>query len=47
MKHSIEDWFNLYERDITSFLIYYTGTMDVEDFVQETFFDCYEKVAWF
>lgn len=33
----IEKWFELYERDITSFLIYYTGTMDVEDLVQETF----------
>ncbi|WP_144512269.1 RNA polymerase sigma factor [Bacillus sp. FJAT-22090] len=39
----IEKWFNLYERDITSFLIYYTGSMDVEDLVQETFLRAMRK----
>lgn len=47
VKHSIEDWFNLYERDVTSFLIYYTGSMDVEDFVQETFLIAMKKLSGF
>lgn len=46
-KHSIENWFNLYEKDITSFLIYYTGSMDVEDLVQETFLIAMKKVSSF
>ncbi|MFK4997622.1 RNA polymerase sigma factor [Bacillus sp. N9] len=33
----IEEWFHQYERDVTSFLVYYTGMIDVEDIVQETF----------
>lgn len=33
----IEEWFELYEKDVTSYLVYYMGTMDVEDLVQETF----------
>ncbi|QUG42787.1 RNA polymerase sigma factor [Psychrobacillus sp. INOP01] len=41
----IEKWFNLYERDITSFLIYYTGSMDVEDLVQETFLRAMRKIS--
>ncbi len=44
---TIEDWFQLYERDITSFLIYYTGSMDVEDLVQETFLIAMRKMALF
>ncbi|TQR19086.1 RNA polymerase sigma factor [Psychrobacillus vulpis] len=43
----IEKWFDLYERDITSFLIYYTGTMDVEDLVQETFLRALNKITKF
>lgn len=33
----IEKWFIHYEKDVTNFLVYYTGTTDVEDLVQETF----------
>ncbi|MCA1319565.1 RNA polymerase sigma factor [Bacillus tianshenii] len=33
----ITDWFRAYHNDIYNFLIYYTGGMDVEDLVQETF----------
>lgn len=45
--YAIEDWFQLYERDITSFLIYYTGSMDVEDLVQETFMIALKKMPEF
>ena len=45
--HTIEKWFKLYERDITSFLIYYTGSMDVEDLVQETFMIAMKKMSGF
>lgn len=37
----------MYERDITSFLIYYTGSMDVEDLVQETFMIAMKKMPEF
>lgn len=33
----IENWFLQYEKDITNYLVYYTGSRDVEDLVQETF----------
>ncbi|MBN3554694.1 RNA polymerase sigma factor [Fictibacillus nanhaiensis] len=33
----IKDWFTLYHNDIYNFLIYYLGTKDVEDMVQEVF----------
>ncbi len=45
--HRIEEWFQLYEGDITSFLIYYTGSMDVEDLVQETFMIAMKKMSAF
>ena len=45
--HTIEEWFQLYERDITSFLTYYTGSMDVEDLVQETFMIAMKKMSGF
>jgi RNA polymerase sigma-70 factor, ECF subfamily len=35
--HQIEKWFIQYEQDITNYLVYYTGSLDVEDLVQETF----------
>ncbi|MEO2078473.1 MAG: RNA polymerase sigma factor [Bacillus sp. (in: firmicutes)] len=35
--HHIEKWFIEYEKDVTNYLVYYTGTNDVEDLVQETF----------
>ena len=45
--HKIEEWFRLYERDITSFLTYYTGSLDVEDLVQETFLTAMKKMSGF
>ncbi|MBU8879840.1 RNA polymerase sigma factor [Bacillus sp. FJAT-29790] len=33
----VEKWFYEYERDITNYLVYFTGTRDVEDLVQDTF----------
>lgn len=45
--HTIEEWFQLYERDITSFLTYYTGSIDVEDLVQETFMIAMKKMTGF
>ncbi|WP_223701633.1 RNA polymerase sigma factor [Sutcliffiella deserti] len=36
-ENEITDWFREYHNDIYNFLIYYTGGMDVEDLVQETF----------
>lgn len=46
-EYSIEDWFEKYERDITSFLIYYTGFTDVEDLVQDTFLIAINKISKF
>lgn len=43
-KNLVEKWVELYERDITSFLIYYTGSMDIEDMVQETFLRAWSKI---
>lgn len=33
----ISDWFHQYSNDLYQFLIYYLGSSDVEDLVQETF----------
>jgi len=44
---SIEDWFIKYEKDITSFLVYYTGTIDVEDLVQDTFLIAMKQMSNF
>ncbi|MCD5325794.1 MULTISPECIES: RNA polymerase sigma factor [Pontibacillus] len=33
----IEEWFDAYSDDLYNFLIYYTGSSDVEDLIQETF----------
>jgi RNA polymerase sigma-70 factor (ECF subfamily) len=46
-RNLIEEWFDLYERDITSYLVYYTGSMDVEDLVQETFLRALNKISRF
>lgn len=35
--YRIENWFIQYEKDVTNYLVYYTGSRDVEDLVQETF----------
>ena len=45
----ISEWFSLYNKDIYHFLVYYIGSSDVEDLVQEVFiraikgFDTYQK----
>jgi RNA polymerase sigma-70 factor, ECF subfamily len=47
--NQISEWFYLYNKDIYHFLVYYIGSGDVEDLVQEVFiraikgFDTYEK----
>ncbi|WP_349408170.1 RNA polymerase sigma factor [Pseudalkalibacillus sp. SCS-8] len=46
-EQTIEEWFLLYERDITSFLTYYTGSLDVEDLVQDTFLIALRKYSRF
>ncbi len=46
-EYSIEDWFEKYEKDITSYLIYYTGFTDVEDLVQDTFLIAMNKLPKF
>ena len=45
----ISEWFSLYNKDIYHFLVYYIGSSDVEDLVQEVFiraikgFDTFQK----
>ncbi|KYG29375.1 RNA polymerase sigma factor [Alkalihalobacillus trypoxylicola] len=46
-KTIVETWFELYETDITSYLIYYTGKVDVEDLVQDTFLIALKKMNQF
>ncbi|MCA1054172.1 RNA polymerase sigma factor [Rossellomorea aquimaris] len=36
--NKISDWFYQYNKDIYHFLIYYTGSPDIEDLVQEVFY---------
>ncbi|WP_301109959.1 sigma factor, partial [Sporosarcina sp.] len=36
-KEIISNWFYLYSQDVFNFLVYYSGTRDVEDLVQEVF----------
>jgi RNA polymerase sigma factor (sigma-70 family) len=36
--NKISDWFYQYNKDIYHFLIYYTGSADIEDLVQEVFY---------
>ncbi|MCG3088714.1 RNA polymerase sigma factor [Sporosarcina cyprini] len=43
----VEEWFHLYERDLTSYLVYFTGSFDVEDYVQETFLIALQKQSSF
>ncbi|MDQ0188885.1 hypothetical protein JI721_12200 [Alicyclobacillus cycloheptanicus] len=33
---SIEEWFAAHDDQVYNFLVYFTGSMDVEDLVQET-----------
>lgn len=37
VREVISEWFYLYSNDVYNFLVYYTGTTDVEDLVQEVF----------
>lgn len=43
----IETWFIQYEKDVTNYLVYYTGTTDVEDLVQETFLRAFRALDRF
>ena len=49
ISHNISEWFYLYNKDIYHFLVYYIGSSDVEDLVQEVFiraikgYDTYQK----
>lgn len=45
--HSVAGWFQSYEKDVTSFLIYYTGSIEVEDLVQDTFLVALNKSSNF
>jgi RNA polymerase sigma-70 factor, ECF subfamily len=40
----IENWFIHYEKDVTNYLVYYTGTKDVEDLVQDTFLRAFQAI---
>ncbi|HYK73283.1 MAG TPA: RNA polymerase sigma factor [Pseudoneobacillus sp.] len=40
----ISEWFNLYSNDIYQFLIYFIGSSDVEDLVQEVFIRAIKNV---
>jgi RNA polymerase sigma-70 factor (ECF subfamily) len=43
----IEQWFIQYEKDVTNYLVYYTGSIDVEDLVQETFLRAFRAFSRF
>ncbi|MBS4194185.1 RNA polymerase sigma factor [Lederbergia citri] len=43
----VEQWFHEYEKDITNYLVYYTGSKDVEDLVQETFLKAFQSFVSF
>ena len=45
--HQIEKWFIHYEQDVTNYLVYYTGSVDVEDLVQETFLRALRALSQF
>ncbi|MEH7745529.1 RNA polymerase sigma factor [Neobacillus drentensis] len=45
--HQIEKWFIQYEQDVTNYLVYYTGSVDVEDLVQETFLRALRALSQF
>ncbi|TCT15979.1 RNA polymerase sigma-70 factor (ECF subfamily) [Melghiribacillus thermohalophilus] len=42
-ENPIEEWFHNYERDVTSFLMYYSESIEVEDLVQDTFLTALKK----
>lgn len=43
----IEQWFYHYEKEITRYLVYYTGSKDVDDLVQDTFLRAYHSFERF
>ncbi|WP_316568269.1 RNA polymerase sigma factor [Neobacillus sp. YIM B06451] len=43
----IQKWFNDYHDDVYNYLVYYFGTKDVEDFVQEAFIKAYQNMYRF
>lgn len=43
----VELWFHEFEKDVTNYLVYYTGSTDVEDLVQETFLKAFQSFASF
>jgi RNA polymerase sigma-70 factor, ECF subfamily len=45
--HQIEQWFIRYEKDVTNYLVYYTGSADVEDLVQDTFLRAFQAFERF
>ncbi|MEI5908049.1 RNA polymerase sigma factor [Bacillus spongiae] len=45
--YSIKEWFERYEKDVTSFLVYYTSSTDVEDLVQDTFLHAIKSLSKF
>ncbi|MBB6451715.1 RNA polymerase sigma-70 factor (ECF subfamily) [Salirhabdus euzebyi] len=44
---TISDWFNEYGNDVYRFLVFYTGTLDVEDLVQEVFIKAIKNLHTF
>ncbi|MGD6963397.1 RNA polymerase sigma factor [Fictibacillus phosphorivorans] len=46
-EEQINQWFTLYHNDIYNFLIYYLGTKDVEDMVQEAFVKGFKYIDQF
>lgn len=43
----LEQWFRAYNQDIYHFLIYYTGSLDIDDLVQEVFIKAYQSMERF
>ncbi|TYS17513.1 RNA polymerase sigma factor [Rossellomorea vietnamensis] len=45
--NKISEWFYRYNKDIYHFLIYYTGSSDIEDLVQEVFYRAIKSIDTF
>jgi len=43
-RDEFEQWFRQYSQDIYHFLIYYTGSPDVDDLVQDVFIKAYQSI---
>ena len=46
-RNQLEQWFRQYSQDIYHFLIYYTGSTDVDDLVQDVFVKAYQSMDHF